>query len=334
MGPLAPPMRRIALQIIRVTAVGIGLGVLGWLVKEALSGETWATVLAGVALVLDCVVLPRLFGRVGQLLKDAKEDGVVPTPWTPKVGAFALDSVTWHRSLAECSSTSPAMPATSLCQRHDASTTSWHTLVCRARLCIIPLLLLLTSLLPLLSCRHGLRTLHQQDDNFDTDKTRGFIGNALSGTLQGLLANLMFLRGKEFENEGQVLSLYREDQRQQEVGSKGEMSVLVPTGKCSNQQGAQGMDLYATLTQESCCVNGSMGGLKSGLSSFSTDPACQRLTSCCTALAAAEMRDQYKGHRTHVCARWQHSQHAACHADCRWPWRLQHAAGRHAQVQD
>jgi len=60
-----------------------------------------------------------------------------------------------------------------------------------------------------------------QDDNFDTDKARGFIGNAVSGILPGVLTTIdsalgspgLFglSPGKEFDSVGEVLSLYDKD---------------------------------------------------------------------------------------------------------------------------
>jgi hypothetical protein len=89
-----------------------------------------------------------------------------------------------------------------------------------------------------------------QDDNFDTDKTRGFIGNAVTGVLPGaftsidaalgnrlpwtrrLLQLLKLAPGKEFDNIGEVLSLY-DKQQIEKLSEGGVMAEAVPEGGCS-----------------------------------------------------------------------------------------------------
>jgi hypothetical protein len=90
--------------------------------------------------------------------------------------------------------------------------------------------------------------LASQDDNFDTDKTRGFIGNAITGVLPGVFTSideglgnklpltrrlLQLLRlapGKEFESVREVLSLY-DKQELEKLAEDGKMSLDVPEGK-------------------------------------------------------------------------------------------------------
>jgi len=86
-----------------------------------------------------------------------------------------------------------------------------------------------------------------EDDNFDIDKTQGFIGNAITGILPGLLTTLdvalgpvsfigPILRllglsaGREFKNVGDVLSLYDKDELRELKGQEGAMASVVPGG--------------------------------------------------------------------------------------------------------
>ena len=73
------------------------------------------------------------------------------------------------------------------------------------------------------------RYFSKQDDNFDTDKTQGFLGNAVTSILPAvattidvslgqslplagrLLRALGLSQGKEFDNFGELLSLFDKD---------------------------------------------------------------------------------------------------------------------------
>lgn len=69
-----------------------------------------------------------------------------------------------------------------------------------------------------------------QDDNFDTDKTRGFLGTALVGLVQSFTSRVF--AGREFESEGEVLSLYSKSDRPKFTSTLGKMLVDIPSGKC------------------------------------------------------------------------------------------------------
>lgn len=70
--------------------------------------------------------------------------------------------------------------------------------------------------------------LQSQDDNFDTDKTRGFIGNAVSGVLPGVLTGLNRFGspGAEFESVEELLGLYDENDLARDGLSASELQLL------------------------------------------------------------------------------------------------------------
>jgi hypothetical protein len=90
-------------------------------------------------------------------------------------------------------------------------------------------------------CKPEIALAPFQDDNFDTDKTQGFIGTALTGSLPRLLTRIDGTLGvgigDAFDNIGEVLSLYDKDEldKLEEPGSTG--SFIVPS---AGEEGLQG----------------------------------------------------------------------------------------------